>query len=454
MSILQFLRIIWARRWLVGAATVACVLGAYLVTLIVPPRWDATSRVMMGLLKPDPVTGLVIGNSAGAYVTTQMELVKDYAVAGQVADQLGWLSDPGLIDQWQHRPASDQRDFRRWLAQIVIDRTKVKVPEGSNILEITYTGGNPNDAKTVADALSQAYIDTSLAFRRDQATRDADWFESQATKIKTQLDAAAAAQADYERQNGIVMADDKTDLDTARLRSLAAAGAPAAAPFIASSVPLSSAASIQLAQVDAQIAEASKTLGPNHPELLALKANRAALAQQVAQDQAAARAQAGAAASAASAGAGAVDRAVQQVKTRILGESDKLAHLNQLAATVNLLKDEYDKTSGRAADLRQEAAVADTGLTPLGKAATPKSPSFPNRLLIIPGSFALGLAAGILVALLMELFNRRVRGVEDLRSLADTPLLAVIAGPPKPRRSWVRGPRRRLAGEGGRAVAT
>ena len=195
-------------------------------------------------------------------------------------------------------------------------------------------------------------------------------------------------------------------------------------------------------------------MGPNHPELLALKANRAALAQQVAQDQAAARAQAGAAASAASAGAGAVDRAVQQVKTRILGESDKLAHLNQLAATVNLLKDEYDKTSGRAADLRQEAAVADTGLTPLGKAATPKSPSFPNQLLIIPGSFALGLAAGILVALLMELFNRRVRGVEDLRSLADTPLLAVIAGPPKPRRSWVRGPRRRLAGEGGRAVAT
>jgi uncharacterized protein involved in exopolysaccharide biosynthesis len=449
------LRIIWARRTLIGAATVACVLGAYIVTLILPPRWDATSRVMMGLLKPDPVTGLVIGNSANAYVTTQMELLKDYSVAGQVADQLGWLSDPRLIDQYEHRSKSDQRDFRRWLAQIVIDRTKVKVPEGSNILEISYTATNPNDAKVVADALRQAYIDTSLAFRRDQATRDANWFQSQAAQIKTSLDAASAAQADYERQNGIVMADDKTDLDTARLRSLAAQGAIAPAPIF-SAPPAASASSIQLAQLDTQIAEASKTLGPNHPQLQAMQAVRATLAQQAARDNATAKAQAGAAASAASASSSAVEAAVQSAKSRVLGESDKLARLSQLASQVNLLKDEFDKTSARGADLRQEAAVADTGLTPLGNAATPRSPSFPNRMLIIPGSFALGLAAGVLVALLIELFNRRVRGVEDIRSLADTQLLAVIAAPPKAagRRMPWGGLRVTLPWGGRKAVAT
>lgn len=455
MSILQFLRIIWARRSLIGAATVACVLGAYIVTLILPPRWDATSRVMMGLLKPDPVTGLVIGNSANAYVTTQMELLKDYSVAGQVADQLGWLSDPRLIDQYEHRSKSDQREFRRWLAQIVIDRTKVKVPEGSNILEISYTATNPSDAKVVADALRQAYIDTSLAFRRDQATRDANWFQSQAAQIKTSLDSASAAQADYERQNGIVMADDKTDLDTARLRSLAGQGAIAPAPVF-SAPPTASASSIQLAQLDTQIAEASKTLGPNHPQLQAMQAVRATLAQQAARDNVTAKAQASAAASAASASASAVEAAVQSAKSRVLGESDKLARLSQLASQVNLLKDEYDKTSGRAADLRQEAAVADTGLTPLGNAATPQSPSFPNRMLIIPGSFALGLAAGVLVALLIELFNRRVRGVEDIRSLADTQLLAVIAAPPKTpgRRGAWGGVRAALPWGGRKAVAT
>lgn len=427
MSIIQFLRIIWARRLLIGAAGLASLLGGILVILIVPPRWEATSSVMMGLLKPDPVTGTVIGNAARAYVATQKELVTDYSVAGRVADQLGWLSDPQLIAAYERRPKSDQRDYRRWLAQLVIDRTRVDVPDGSNILQITYEGTDPTNAKGVADALRQAYMDASLQFRRDQATKDADWFQTQADQIKTSLDAAAAAEADYERQNGIVMADDKTDLDTARLRALAAAGAPvAAAPIVAA--PASSPASIQLAQVDAQIAEASKTLGPNHPELQALKATRAALAQQVAQDQAAARAQASAAAGAASAGAGALERAVQQEKSRVLGESDKLAKLSQLASKVNVLKDAYDKTEARVGDLRQEAAVADTGLTPLGGAVTPTSPAFPKKALIIPGSLALGLATGFLVALLAELMSRRVRGVEDLKDLAEVPLLTVVAG--------------------------
>jgi len=99
------------------------------------------------------VTGLVIGNSAMAYVNTQMELVTDYSVAGRAADQLGWLGDPRLIARYQNRPKSDERDFRRWLAQIVIDRTKTKVPEGSNILEITYYGTTPSEAKAVADSL-------------------------------------------------------------------------------------------------------------------------------------------------------------------------------------------------------------------------------------------------------------------------------------------------------------
>src|SRR5471032_2982120 len=101
MSLVQFLRIVWARRWLIMAATVSCVIGAFIVTFILPARWDAHSRVLLNLLKPDPVTGEVITSGAtNSYVSTQIELIKDYAVAGQVADQLGWLSDPNLISQY------------------------------------------------------------------------------------------------------------------------------------------------------------------------------------------------------------------------------------------------------------------------------------------------------------------------------------------------------------------
>jgi hypothetical protein len=51
--------------------------------------------------------------------------------------------------------------------------------------------------------------------------------------------------------------------------------------------------------------------------------------------------------------------------------------------------------------------------------------------LILGGSFILGLGLGGLVAILCELFARRVRGVEDLETCLDVPMLAVVAAPAK-----------------------
>src|SRR5271155_2182386 len=108
MSIIQFLRILWARRWITVIATVSCVVGAALVVLVVPPRWEAHTRIMLDVIKPDPLTGQAIVD-ASAYAATQAELIKDYTVAGKAVDQLGWLSDPALIDAYHHRPKKDVR---------------------------------------------------------------------------------------------------------------------------------------------------------------------------------------------------------------------------------------------------------------------------------------------------------------------------------------------------------
>jgi len=409
MSIIQFFRIIWARRMMVLAAT-------------------ANARVLLGLLKPDPVTGLAIsGPATGAYVATQTELVTDFSVAGQVADALGWPSDPNLIAQFQNRSHNDHRDFEHWAAQRVMDNTKAKLVEGSNILEITFTAPNPTDAKAVAEILQKAYLDTSLRMRRDDATRNAEWFEQQADKARVLLNAAEDARTAYERANGILMQDDKLDVESARLQTLVQQGV-ATMPVLPGAEQ-STPTTIELAQIDAQIAAQSKILGPNHPDILALKERRAATAALAAKDQAAQRRAIGAAAGATSAGASALGRAVEAQKGRVIAQRDKQEKLKQLQTEVDLRRDQYDKTAAHAAELRQEAAATDSGLTKLGPATTPKSPTFPNYLLIIPGSVALGLAVGVLVALLAELLGRRVRSIEDAESVSDIHVIAVIPSP-------------------------
>jgi succinoglycan biosynthesis transport protein ExoP len=426
MSIIQFLRILWAHRLLTIATTAVTLLGAFIAILIVPPSYEGKVRVMLNTLKPDPVTGEVIpGVATRTYITTQIELIRDFGVVGKAVDSLGWLSNPNYIAQYQAADNGGGMDMRRWLSQRIIDRTKVSLVNGTNILELTYRASSPVESKAMADALRNAYIDATLESRRADATRTANWYEAQALKEQATLNAADAAKTAFEKQNGIVMQADNTDVDTARLRALSSQGA-GAAPMIAPPPLITSAAAIQLAQLDAAITQASQNLGPNHPAMLEMKARRATLAQVAANDAAAARAAAGAAARAAGAGAGALDRAVAEQTSKVIAKRDKIQRLSQLQAEVNLRRDQYTRSMARVAELRQQAAVADTGITALGDSVQPQKPTFPNKPLILGGAAVGGFALGILLSLLVELFARRVRGAEDLRSTLDVPLLAIV----------------------------
>ena len=419
MSIIQFFRILWARGFVVLVAMLASFAGAFVVTVLAQPRYEATSRLMLDLLKPDTVTGALPINpkSAGSYIATQKEIIRDYGVTGPVVDALGWLSDPGRIRSYQSRPKTDTRDFRRWLSQRVADSTKINVAPGG-IVEITFSSGNPVEAKEAAEALRTAYIDTSLRSRRENASRNAKWWSEQADAARRQAEAAEVAKATFERENGMVM-QGSTDLEGERLMGLAsqAAVVPFNAPVTAS------AAGLQLAQIDAQIAMQSETLGPSHPVMQELQSRRTTMAAVVAKEAASARA-----ASSGTQRAAVIDQALASQKSRVIAQRDKVERLRQLEADAQLRRDQYRKTAARAADLSLEAAVADPGISTLGVVVTPSKPAFPNKRLMLGGSLALGAALGLALALLIELLNRRVRGIEDLVGSLDVPCLAVVRG--------------------------
>ncbi len=428
MSFMQFLRIIWARRIIVLIATFACFFAAVVAGRLIPARFTAHSRVLLDVVKPDPVTGQIITSTfARAYVKTQTELIGDYRVAGRVVDTLGWTNSPELATQYQQRPSSDHSDFRRWLAQRVIDRTDANLIEGTNILDITYSSPAAQQAATVADAVRKAYIEQVLAFKREDAERNASWFKRQAERIRGELTAAEARKADFERANGIVLNDDNSDTESERLKALASASA--AAPSVMSAPAAAAAAeSPALAQANANLANAEKVLGPNNPDLLNLRRQRDALA-------AAGSPRAAIARSVASGPSIASQYSAQQAK--VLAQRGKVSEAQRLAADVTLLRDQYSKTAARAAELEQQGESTETGLTLLGSAVAPVSPSFPNWPLLIIGSLGLGGALGVFSTLITELLGRRVRSPEDLK-MPDVPVIGVMAAPQRSRasRSW------------------
>lgn len=372
------------------------------------------------------------GPAGRIYVSSQIGLITDYTVARQVIEETGMLSDSGMIAAYNKRPSSDKRDMPHWAAQIVMDNTKANLVQDSNILEISYTGSTGDDAQRNADAIRKSYMDASLQLRRQEAERNADWYEQQAVKDRAALDTAVAAQTAFQKANGLVMTLDKTDIDSERLKSLSM---QASAPITSGGVAPPGQSEGQLAQMDAELAAAGRTLGPNNPALIELKARRTALAGVAAQERAASRASLGAA----TANQGAMLGALAAQKAKVIGQSDKIGKLSQLQNEVDLRRDVYMKSSAKIAQYREEAGVGAAGIIPLGAAVAPKSAVFPNYMLIIPGAIALGIGMGILTALLMEFFGRRIRSPEDLSILANVPLIGVIARPTKVKSSR-RGP--------------
>ena len=429
MGVVQFFRILWARRVMILVALVVTMGAAVLIAKLVPPRYEASSRVMLDIVKPDPVTGEVIQSQfMRAFVSTQQELIKDYRTAGIVVDELGWTQIPELARQYDASGAQEQGiDFRRFLAQRIIDFTTVKLIEGSNILEITFTSTNGESAAKVADVIRSAYIQQTASARRGGAREDAEWFEQQLGEVRQRLTVAEQAKASFERANGVVLADDMSDPEVQRLQSLATVAPPppvvTPGTTIAASAPPVAASAGALASLDAQITTVGQQLGPNHPQLQQMRQQRAALQSQVNRELAASSA-AGQVRTTAPTVSGGVSAAslYRQQQAKVLADRGKVDEARRLAQDVAVLREQYQTTAKRAADLSQQAQARETGLTPLGNAVTPDSPVFPKWPLVVFGSLALGLVLGVLAALVTELLRRRVRGEEDM-VLAGVPVI-------------------------------
>ena len=99
----------------------------------------------------------------------------------------------------------------------VVDRLDVKLVAGSNIMEISYDGDDPDGAAKIADAVRDAYVEQTLQFKRQTAAKNASWFARQTEELKGALAQAEGRKADFEKKNDIILQDDNLDTDTARL---------------------------------------------------------------------------------------------------------------------------------------------------------------------------------------------------------------------------------------------
>lgn len=434
---MPILAILWARRLIVLSAVVGCFLGGLTIMVISPPRYLATARVMMNYIKPDPVTGgYVNSKNADAYVISQIQLVTDFQVAVPAVEALGWLDNPEFMERYNSDAANLNSDFPVWVARSLLQATSARRVEDSNLLEIGFRAPEPQISQAVVEAIRESYVNASINRRNDSAAAQADVLAADAQEMRKEIAELEGKKNAYEREVGIALQEGHVDVDSNRLKSLIRETPRTYIPKVGGM----STAATDLMQLDAQLAQTEQTLGPNHPSLAQMRRQRELLRAQVKAEQV----RGDATGQALEAQAAARSVFIEKQKEKVLSQREKVLQLRLYQDEIDRISKTLKETQTQVAQLRQLTTATESGLTPIGEARVRPRPVFPNPSLMLGGSTAIGLLLGGLLAVLIELMDRRVRTTRDLELATAIPMLGVvprIAASPGAARWGLSGPR-------------
>jgi chain length determinant protein EpsF len=441
MTLRQYLRIIWARKWIALTVLLLVAAGGIAATLLMPKQYTADTSLIVEM-RIDPALGaLAPALAAPSYMATQVEILKSERVASRVVKMLGVERSPSAVQQW--RDATKAKiPLDRYFAEILQRGVGVEPMSGSNVLNVYFTAQDPIFAQAAANAFAQAYMDVSVELRVAPARQSAAFLDEQTKILRTNLEQAQSRLSKFQQEKGIVVTDERLDQENARYNSLISQLATAQAERIESATRqrntgtetspdvLSSGAvqglKAQLASAETRLSEQSAILGKNHPARLQLEAQIAEIRGQLASE---------------------VRRVSGGTSTMNRGSSQKISELQALADAqkkqllalrsdrdqisvyvrdVETAQRAYDSITSRVGTLNLESQNNQANTRLLSPAVEPLQPSRPKVMNGVLASLVGGLVAAIALALGLELLDRRVRNPDDMMGIPGVPILGVL----------------------------
>lgn len=159
------------------------------------------------------------GMMAPGYMATQIDIIQSHRVGRRVVRMLKIDENPSARQQWQEETGG-KGSIEAYYAELLGEQLNVKPSRESNVINITYKSAEPQFASAIANAFAQAYIDTNVELRADPAKQYAGWFDARTKGLREQLETAQGKLSKFQRDNGIINADERLDVENARLQEL------------------------------------------------------------------------------------------------------------------------------------------------------------------------------------------------------------------------------------------
>ena len=413
-----------------------------------PGRYDAVATASIDPRGLDPVSETPGGSptAIGLMQGNMLQLVSSQRVALDVVKRLNLTANPRVQNDFRNSGSFGRESIDEWMAESLQKNVDPKFNLGTNVLSIKYKTGDPSQAALIANTFLASTIDATIAMKAASGDQTARWFAPQLDDMRKELEIARAALENYQKETNLVAPTASSDTESSALMSISQelsnsrAGVTVMQSRLASgdtnlatdpSDPdLQSLAGLKEKLLTAQTAVESvkNSLGANNPKMVSEAANIASLKKQIAD---------------------ATDRMREHLKARIAQTQDQIAKLevSQIAAQKALIAaqsqrnrlgelehdvgfrlEQLNQQEKMAAQAKLQSKLTFADIAVLDKAAPPIEPAFPKPFVVIPVAIGAGLALGLILALLAEMLDRRVRSTADLAFASSAPMLGVIQG--------------------------
>lgn len=316
----------------------------------------------------------------------------------------------------------------------------------TNLVSIEATTAQPALSQRLANAHALGFIDHLQRERQEVITTNLQLLQRQAQDLKSRVTAAEQQLSAYAATNKIfAVGDAAAQITNARqIDSLSSLLAEATGRRIKTESLLAEVQNkkvedlsvtddegtrqlrTSLQQVQSEYATLGSKVTPAHPSMQELKAKLDSLKQAIADDR---------------------KQAVRTIQTQFSNEksaearlkaqidgekalaqdmSKQLIQYNVLAKEATSLRDLYQAVLKQVKEIEISASSAASNVFITDYASLPTSPSAPKTNLIITLFAIVGIAFGLIIALILEAFDTTLKSTEDVQGALDLPLLGAV----------------------------
>lgn len=426
-------------------------------------------RELQSILRVDPITDAVM--------MTQAEVLRGMPVIEQVANQLNLHTNPAFnhslrAPSWWHRAAAAIRRLftsepvsasdlpgpvldpvRNATLEAVRAALTVSPVKSSRVLEVSFTAEDPVLAAAAVNGAMDIYVKSQLRAKFSAVMHARDWLERRSgelrKEVRKQEDEIARYRAEKRLVEGMHARLDSEQISLlsenlaraqsalaeaeGRLDAISGRAGAAAQAAIAPSV-------VQLRSRQDQLAGQSQSmqgrLGPNHPDVQAVRA-------QLIDVERAIGAEIGRVVAAAAAEVRADHERVDALK-RNLNEAQGDVQRDALSQIpLNAMQRDAEASRGllqtvleRLQETSQQSAIEAPDAHEISLALPPARPSYPRSGLLMGAAAASGILFGLLLVYLFELAENTFHSGDDVRAILGRSCFALI---PRISRRMLRG---------------